>query len=104
MPRGVAAFPFPWIMPPMDAPKFEGERWRSMPLSDVADDAMNAVSATHTKASIELQRRLIHALLTFHEESELSSNRLLQATWAIVGLTIVLAALTAALIVLAILD
>ena len=44
----------------------------------------------HTKASIELQRRLIHALLTFHEESELSSERLLQATRAIVGLTIVL--------------
>jgi hypothetical protein len=63
---------------------------------------MDDVAETQKKASIELQRRLIHALFTFHEESEFSSKRLLQATGAIIGLTVVLAGLTAALIVLGI--
>jgi hypothetical protein len=88
----------------MEPPKSEGERWRRMPLSKIADAAMDDVTETQKKASIELQRRLIHALLTFHEESERSSERLLRATWAIVALTVVLAGLTAALIVLAVLE
>jgi hypothetical protein len=75
-------------------PKTEGERWRGMPLSKVADEALENVSEAHKKASAELQRRLIHALYTFHEESAESSRRLLNATEAIVAPTVVLAILT----------
>jgi hypothetical protein len=35
-----------------------------MPLSKIADAAMDDVTETQKKASIELQRRLIHALFT----------------------------------------
>jgi hypothetical protein len=88
----------------VEPPNSEAERWRRMPLSQVADEAFANIKVTAAKAEIELQRRLIHALFTFHEESELSSRRLLQATRAIVGLTVVLACLTAVLIVIAIVD
>ena len=71
----------------MKPPKTEGERWRRMPLSDVADAAMGNVMETHKKASIELQRRLINALYIYGEASEKASKRLTFATWVIVALT-----------------
>jgi hypothetical protein len=74
----------------MEPPKTEGERWRRMPLSEVADSAMDNISETHKKASIELQRRLINALHIYGEASEKASSRLTFATWVIVILTVAL--------------
>jgi hypothetical protein len=65
----------------------EGERWRKMPLDEVADAAIDSTLQSHVRANAELQRRLI-------EESGRASRRLLIATCVIAILTAVLIAIT----------
>ena len=63
----------------------EAERWQRKPLNDVAEAAINQISADHMKAEIELQRRLIQELYTYSEAAA-------KATKVLIVLTVVLVA------------
>jgi len=71
-------------------PKNEAERWRRMPLDEVAERTFADISVTVYKGQTELQRRLIAALSRYSEEAARATFWLIILTLVLVGLTVVL--------------